>query len=224
MSDGSQGDGFFGRWSRRKRDAAEAPARPEDARAPGEEAGLSEAERRRIVEELPDVETLTADSDFTAFMREGVPAELRERALRRLWRLNPVFANLDGLNDYDLDYTDAATVVENLKSAWRAGKGYADERTEEGGGRRAGDSADRDGGEAAAEARAGDESEAPGAADAAGPSSAPPGAPDDAGTGRDDGGEQEAATARREAAGTERQEHGGPPGRAARRRWGNSKA
>src|SRR3546814_2526022 len=45
-------------------------------------------------------------------------------ALQRLWRLDPVFANLDGLLEYGEDYTDAATVVENLKTAYRVGRGF----------------------------------------------------------------------------------------------------
>ena len=53
------------------------------------------------IESLPDVETLTYDSDFSVFLREGVPERLKQAALRKLWLSNPVFANLDGLNDYD---------------------------------------------------------------------------------------------------------------------------
>jgi hypothetical protein len=128
MSDEDGGDGFISRWSRRKREVerepADRPAGPDAIGSAPAQQEMSEAERQRIVDELPDVESLSEESDFAAFMREGVPDELRQRALRRLWRLNPVFANLDGLNDYDLDYTDAATVVKNLKSAWQVGRGY----------------------------------------------------------------------------------------------------
>lgn len=104
------------RWSRLKSESrAGAPAvserdeaeddRPQDA---GAEADAPPAEdpaaEDLAVEDLPDVETLTYESDFTAFMRETVPEELRRLALRKLWRSNPILANLDGLNDYDLDY------------------------------------------------------------------------------------------------------------------------
>ena len=54
-------------------------------------------------------------------MKEGVPTELRNRALRKLWRVNPVFGHLDGLNDYDGDFTDAATVVKGLKTLYKVG-------------------------------------------------------------------------------------------------------
>jgi Protein of unknown function (DUF3306) len=65
----------------------------EDAR----EVGLPEVD----IESLPDIGTLTYDSDFSVFLREGVPERLKQAALRKLWLSDPVFANLDGLNDYD---------------------------------------------------------------------------------------------------------------------------
>ena len=34
-----------------------------------------------------DINALTVDSDFTVFMRQDVPAEVRQAALRRLWTL-----------------------------------------------------------------------------------------------------------------------------------------
>lgn len=129
------GDDFLKRWSRRKRGleperAAEvAEAGPADLPPPADAGGdvalteEEEARRKALVEQLPDIETLDESSDFTAFLQEGVPEELKRRALRRLWRLNPVFANLDGLNDYDEDFTDAAMVVKGLKTIYQVGKG-----------------------------------------------------------------------------------------------------
>lgn len=72
---------------------------------------------------LPEPETLDDSESLKAFLDETVPARLKTRALRRLWRVNPVLANLDGLIDYGEDYTDAATVVENLQTAYQVGKG-----------------------------------------------------------------------------------------------------
>ena len=71
-----------------------------------------------------DIEALDYDADFTKFMQAGVPERLRQRALRRLWGSNPILANVDGLNDYDEDYTDAALAVDVLKTAWKVGQGY----------------------------------------------------------------------------------------------------
>ncbi len=121
---------FVSRWSRLKRARHDDPppetaVRPETPAAPasGDPAAPSDADVEAIVEALPDIDSLTEESDFTAFLRAGVPEELKQRALRRLWRLNPVFANLDGLNDYDEDFTDAALVVKNLKTLYEVGKG-----------------------------------------------------------------------------------------------------
>lgn len=120
--------GFLRRWSERKRRVdEEQPAH--DTPAPAEDAAQTQSEaeaeeRRRLIDSLPDIDTMTEESDFSAFMQGQVPDELRNRALRKLWRLNPVYACVDGLNDYDLDYTDATRVVENLKTAYRVGKGF----------------------------------------------------------------------------------------------------
>ena len=123
---------FLARWSQRKR-AAETEAEEKEARKPhseetaaatGAPGGAAEPDDGKIdPAELPDIDSLDADSDFTVFLKDGVPDALRRRALRKLWRLDPVFGHLDGLNDYDLDYTNAATVVEGLKTVYQVGKG-----------------------------------------------------------------------------------------------------
>ncbi|MEL6773944.1 MAG: DUF3306 domain-containing protein, partial [Pseudomonadota bacterium] len=75
-------------------------------------------------------ESLQPGDDFAAFMKEAVPHHLRRRALRMLWGSNPVLANLDELLDYGEDFTDAATVVENLQTAWQVGRGFRDDPEE----------------------------------------------------------------------------------------------
>jgi len=80
--------------------------------------------------ELPDIDSLDKDSDFSAFLRQGVPEEIRRRALRVLWRSDPVLANLDGLNDYDEDFTGIRTVADAVRTAYRVGKGYLDDGDE----------------------------------------------------------------------------------------------
>jgi hypothetical protein len=78
--------------------------------------------------DLPDVETLNYESDYHGFMAEGVSEDLRNRALRRLWRSNPILANIDGLNDYDEDFTDAALVKPGMKTAFDVIRGYASDK------------------------------------------------------------------------------------------------
>jgi hypothetical protein len=116
---------FLGRWSRRKaeaRRAAEAP--PEPTATEVEPTPAADPPERPPPPELPDPETLEADSDFRPFLAEGVPTALRRQALRRLWRVNPIINSLDGLDDYYVthDFTDAATVVPDLKTVYRVGK------------------------------------------------------------------------------------------------------
>jgi len=103
---------FLGRWSRRKREESEADrdavASGGDETAPTD-AAEDEAEdaanaNQKMLDELPEIDSLEKDSDFTVFMKVGVPEALRNRALRKLWLSDPVLANLDGLNDYDEDY------------------------------------------------------------------------------------------------------------------------
>ena len=72
---------------------------------------------------LPDPDSLGSGDDFAAFMGKLVPSRIRARALRRLWGTNPVLANLDALVEYGEDYTDAATVVENMATAYQVGRG-----------------------------------------------------------------------------------------------------
>jgi len=80
--------------------------------------------------ELSDPDDMEKGNDFSAFMKSSVPQRLRRRALRRLWLTNPVLANVDNLVDYGEDFTDAATVIDNLKSAYVVGKGML-EHTQE---------------------------------------------------------------------------------------------
>lgn len=131
-----QEDDFLARWSRRKQDARHAPApeaEPEPASEPPAPDSVAEKSDEEILAELglPDPDSLGPGADFKAFMTEAVPDRIRRRALRRLWLSNPALANLDELVDYGDDFTDSATVVANLTSAYKAGRGYFDKLTAE---------------------------------------------------------------------------------------------
>jgi hypothetical protein len=54
--------------------------------------------------DMPDIESLNEDSDFSGFMSTGVSDKLRNMALRKLFQA-PVFNIRDGLDEYDEDYT-----------------------------------------------------------------------------------------------------------------------
>ena len=54
--------------------------------------------------ELPPIESLDEDSDYSLFMSPEVDEGLRKLALRKLFK-SPMFNVVDGLNDYDDDFT-----------------------------------------------------------------------------------------------------------------------
>ncbi len=116
-------------WSRRRAAVAaeeQAQARAkEDAAIAEQQAALAEKTDEEILAELglPDPATLAKGDDFKAFMAKTVPAHLRKKALRQLWRSDPVLACVDGLNDYDDDYLTQGMGQTALKTTYQVGKG-----------------------------------------------------------------------------------------------------
>ncbi|THH34849.1 DUF3306 domain-containing protein [Aliishimia ponticola] len=116
-------------WTRRRQavsaeEQAEVEALAAELRAE-EEADLDARSDEVLLAEhdLPEPELLESPDAVREFLTKELPQRLKTRALRRLWRLNPTLANLDGLVDYGEDFTDSATVVENLQTAYQVGKG-----------------------------------------------------------------------------------------------------
>lgn len=116
-------------WSRRKAAVEAEQAAEQDARTAAlraeEEAKLEERTDAELLAELdlPEPEAMESSEQVQTLLKSAVPQRLKTRAMRRLWRLNPVLANVDGLVDYGEDFTDAANVVENLQTAYQVGKG-----------------------------------------------------------------------------------------------------
>jgi hypothetical protein len=117
------------RWSRR-RAAVQAEAEAEtlaqqQAVVAERQAELAEKTDAEILAELelPDPETLQPGDDFSGFMQAAVPEHLRKMALRRLWRSNPVLANVDNLVDYGDDFTKEGALGKAVKTAYQVGKG-----------------------------------------------------------------------------------------------------
>jgi len=102
------GESVLARWSRRKAEAAQEHQPGKDieaAAAPVEvSADPAGAEKPLTDADMPDLDSLTAESDFTPFMSSGVSDELRKLALRKLFRA-PLFNIRDGLDEYDEDFT-----------------------------------------------------------------------------------------------------------------------
>lgn len=107
-------EGFIGRWSRKKREAA-APAKEMPAAsqagtppgataapAPGVEAPPPAAPADPNA--LPPLESLTPHSDFSAFLRPGVEPGTRARALKTLFG-DPALYPMDRLDVYIDDYS-----------------------------------------------------------------------------------------------------------------------
>ncbi|TWA60482.1 uncharacterized protein DUF3306 [Azospirillum baldaniorum] len=137
-------ESFLSRWSRLKRQPvaptsepalepvpppAEGPPAqlPVDAAAePAETVPETAPEPDDPLKDLPPVEELTLESDFTPFLRAEVPDDLHRQALRKLWTSDPVFANDDGLKDYADDYASLFTGSSPVKTLYRVGKGFLD--------------------------------------------------------------------------------------------------
>jgi hypothetical protein len=119
-----QQEDFLARWSRRKalsRKGEELPEPPEDAEEKTQDAlqadqdavaGVESPAPEQVAEtggdeipELPPLETLDENSDYSAFLGKGVPPDLKQKALQKLFH-SPKFNIRDGLDDYDWDFTN----------------------------------------------------------------------------------------------------------------------
>jgi len=99
-------DTFLSRWSKRKHatnrgETPTEPAPPVPAAALPEGGAVPAAP---VEPPLPDVASLTPESDFTGFMREGVPESLKREALKTLFQ-DPRFNVMDGLDVYIDDFS-----------------------------------------------------------------------------------------------------------------------
>jgi len=107
-------ESFASRWSRRKQEVANETAvedLPETIEGEDElvdEETLAEQRLEKLNaltdEDMPDIETLNEDSDFSGFMSTGVSETLRKMALQKLFH-GKSYNIRDGLDEYDGDYT-----------------------------------------------------------------------------------------------------------------------
>ena len=118
-------DNFFSRWSRRKQGVeTQEPVQAEPAKAaqpvqppaPGAQntvvppasvtappAVSPEPKPQQPLPTMDDVQQLTPSSDYQGFMRQGVPGEVRNAAMKKLFT-DPHFNVMDGLDIYIGDY------------------------------------------------------------------------------------------------------------------------
>lgn len=101
-------DNFLARWSQRKRevkraelernadaavdaDAAKDVASDGKPLPPAEAASAdAQAEQPFDLESLPKLDELTASTDIRGYLQKGVPEDLRNAALRKVWALDPM--------------------------------------------------------------------------------------------------------------------------------------
>ena len=136
----NDGEGFVARWSRRKIEEKEPSNEPKievsklEPGTPLETQSSQDVgdEGETNVDDLPDIKTLNESSDYTPFMKDGVPEKLKRLALRKLWKSNPAFGFIDGLDDYDEDYSAIGIVAQEIFTNYKPGKGMIDpDETEE---------------------------------------------------------------------------------------------
>jgi hypothetical protein len=111
-------DNVFARWSHRKQAArhsgtaepeqdrltSDSAATPADADPVEEQLATAEPQPAEPAEPLPRIEDLTAQSDLSAFLREGVPKMLKSAALRKMWSLDPAIRDHIGPSEYAWDF------------------------------------------------------------------------------------------------------------------------
>lgn len=116
----SDPEGFLTRWSRRKREAAEAERTPSTA-AESEPGAQTQAAAPEACEpastpvasdlsDLPSLDSITGESDISAFLKAGVPGDLRHAALRRAWSADPAIRDFVGLSENAWDFNTPDSV------------------------------------------------------------------------------------------------------------------
>jgi len=103
---------FLARWSRRKREAkvaADAPAPAQTAETPNPASPVTAEDPANAevdLSSLPPIDSITAATDVTAFLRQGIPQDLSRAALRRAWASDPTIRDFVGLAENAWDFND----------------------------------------------------------------------------------------------------------------------
>ena len=103
-------ESFLQRFNRRKLAARRGELLPDEPAAESVPAALAQEAENAEPEvlltdaDMPPVESLSKDSDYSGFLSPGVSEDLRRAALRRLWRVADT-PFIDDLDVYAGDYT-----------------------------------------------------------------------------------------------------------------------
>ena len=102
----NEDDNFLTRWSRRKQESRQPGSMIDELTAEPSEKTTEKSitPRDYTDEDMPALESLTEESDYSCFLSPKVSETLRKKALRILFS-SPGLNVCDGLDDYDEDYT-----------------------------------------------------------------------------------------------------------------------
>jgi len=119
-------ESFVSRWSRRKQQVAieegsdakvgateEISKKVEDVDPEQLKAEKLAALNKLTDEDMPDIETLDENSDYSGFMSTNVSEGLRKIALKKLF-MGASYNIRDGLDEYDGDYTKFEVMPKNM--------------------------------------------------------------------------------------------------------------
>jgi len=122
-------EGFLRRWARLKAHPVEAPAAtdadaaaPPEPPAPVEARGVESNDARRPAPTLDDVAQLTRESDYSAFVAQGVDKTVQRMALKKLFA-DPHFNVMDGLDIYIDDYNKVAPLTAEMLASLKHAPG-----------------------------------------------------------------------------------------------------
>lgn len=107
------------------------PLGPENEGSEREDEIELTPEQEEAVRDLPAIESLKKDSDFTPFFAPNVPDFLKRQAFKALWMSSPFFGFRDGLDDYDENYRIIDKLISAADSDYQPGKGYVDKDSED---------------------------------------------------------------------------------------------
>lgn len=133
-NDIEQPDGFLSRWSKRKEQArSDQDSQTADEESIGtsvldvDEPSAPTPEPVKSDEDMPPLESLDEGSDISEFFSPGVSETLRKAALRKFFHL-PSFNIVDGLDDYDDDFTTFEALGDIITADMRHQEELAKER------------------------------------------------------------------------------------------------
>lgn len=108
------------RWSRRKQASRVVENVPESPAATANTGSGTDGQVLQSLtdEDMPPLEILTEESDYTGFLSPKVSDELRKLALRKLFHSSR-FNICDGLDDYDEDFTKFAKLGDIITADMR---------------------------------------------------------------------------------------------------------